>query len=170
MPPATLSHDAATIDLKAEALAEINETEKFFDRTLRCFEEADSTFRAAPPCYSVAAHVRHAARTIDWFREGALHDRWAMDFEAQIAEAHAASSLEEARADLAVAFSRLREEVATASPERLTETMADNPILPGRPRLHVVGGVVDHSAHHRGALAVYARLLGREPLMPYGCD
>jgi uncharacterized damage-inducible protein DinB len=173
MPPATLSPappETATFDLKAEALAEINETEKFLDRTLRCFDESDSLFRAAPACYSVAAHVRHAARAIDWFREGALHDRWNLDFEADIAEAHAATSLEEARADLAVAFSRLREEIATTPAGRLAELLPDNPILPGRPRLHVVGGVVDHTAHHRGALAVYARLLGKEPLMPYGDD
>ena len=31
----------------------------------------------------------------------------------------------------------------------------------------VINGITDHSAHHRGALAVYARLLGKEPAMPY---
>jgi uncharacterized damage-inducible protein DinB len=173
MPPATLSTlspDTATIDLKAEALAEINETEKFFDRTLRCFDEADSLFRAAPACYSVAAHVDHAADAIDWFREGCLHDRWNLDFETAIATSHAATSLEAARVELALAFSRLREEVAGTSLQRLTEVLPDNPILPGKPRLHLVSAIVDHSAHHRGALAVYARLLGKEPLMPYGED
>jgi hypothetical protein len=33
--------------------------------------------------------------------------------------------------------------------------------------LAVVSGIVDHTAHHRGSLAVYARLIGKEPLMPY---
>ena len=28
-------------------------------------------------------------------------------------------------------------------------------------------GLVDHTAHHRGALAVYARLVGKTPSMPY---
>ncbi|MCF8432232.1 MAG: DinB family protein [Melioribacteraceae bacterium] len=32
----------------------------------------------------------------------------------------------------------------------------------------VVGAIADHSAHHRGALAVYARLAGKVPKMPYG--
>jgi uncharacterized damage-inducible protein DinB len=168
--PVTLVPESARFDLRAEALADVNATEKFFDRTLRCFDEADSLFRAAPTTYSVAAHVRHAARAIDWFREGALHDRWAMDFEEQIAEAHAAGSLEEAKADLALAFSRLREALVTAGPERLAERLPDNPILPGKPRFQVVSAVVDHTAHHRGALAVCARLLGKEPLMPYGED
>lgn len=161
------SHD---FDLKAEALAEVNATERFFDRTLRCLDEADSTFRPHPGTYSVAAHVDHAADVIDWFREGFLHDRWTLDFEAAIAESQAATSLEAARTELGMAFSRLREEIAGMSPARLAERLPENPIVPGRPRFHVVGSVVDHTAHHRGALAVYARLLGKEPLMPYGED
>jgi uncharacterized damage-inducible protein DinB len=28
--------------------------------------------------------------------------------------------------------------------------------------------MVEHTAHHRGALTVYSRLLGKVPLMPYG--
>ena len=40
-------------------------------------------------------------------------------------------------------------------------------IMTGAPKMSVVGGIVDHTAHHRGALAVYARLLGKEPKMPY---
>lgn len=170
-PLATLEPAAlATIDLHAEALAEINSTEKFFDRTTRCLREEDSSFRPYPQAYSVAAHVDHAADAIDWFREGCLHDRWSLDFEAAIAESHAAPSLEAARTELAMAFARLRSELAATSRERLAEILPENPILSGRPRFHVVGAVVDHTAHHRGALAVYARLLGLEPLMPYGDD
>ena len=40
-------------------------------------------------------------------------------------------------------------------------------IMTGAPKISVVGGIVDHTAHHRGALAVYARLLGKIPQMPY---
>jgi len=38
----------------------------------------------------------------------------------------------------------------------------------GEPRAAVVGAIVDHMAHHRGALSVYARLLGYAPPIPYG--
>ena len=31
----------------------------------------------------------------------------------------------------------------------------------------VIGALADHTAHHRGALAVYARMVGKEPKMPY---
>ena len=35
------------------------------------------------------------------------------------------------------------------------------------PVVAIVGGIEDHTAHHRGALTVYARLLDRVPPMPY---
>jgi uncharacterized damage-inducible protein DinB len=38
----------------------------------------------------------------------------------------------------------------------------------GEPRLAIVGAICEHTAHHRGALAVYARLLGYAPPIPYG--
>ena len=40
-------------------------------------------------------------------------------------------------------------------------------IMKGAPKMAVIGGITDHSAHHRGALSVYARLLDRIPMMPY---
>ena len=40
--------------------------------------------------------------------------------------------------------------------------------MSGAPRLAVVSGIVDHTAHHRGALSVYCRLLNKVPPMPYG--
>ena len=119
---------------------------------------------------TVASHVAHVAQVVDWFREGSLHDRWNMDFPAQVAITEGVTSLAAAQAWLADAFARFRVEISAASDERLAEPRADNPILQTRPRFHGAGAVVDHCAHHRGALAVYARLLGREPLMPYGED
>ena len=41
------------------------------------------------------------------------------------------------------------------------------PIMGGQPRLAIFGALTDHSAHHRGALTVYSRLLGKVPPMPY---
>jgi uncharacterized damage-inducible protein DinB len=37
----------------------------------------------------------------------------------------------------------------------------------GVPRWSVVSAISDHTAHHRGALTVYSRLLGKVPVMPY---
>jgi uncharacterized damage-inducible protein DinB len=115
----------------------------------------------------VAAQVAHVAQTLDWFREGCFENRWRMEFETMTAETAATTSLEAARRELAAAWERLRARVAGASEAELAAILPDNPILPGRPLVHVVEAVVDHTGHHRGALAVYARLAGRVPEMPY---
>ena len=38
----------------------------------------------------------------------------------------------------------------------------------GVPKFAVISALSDHTAHHRGSLAVYACLIGKEPKMPYG--
>ena len=40
-------------------------------------------------------------------------------------------------------------------------------VMKGAPKLAIINAITDHSAHHRGALSVYARLLGKTPKMPY---
>lgn len=158
------------IDPKSEALAGIDATQKFFDRTTSVLEERDSAFAPFPEMMTVVGQVVHVAQTIDWFREGGLEDHWRLDFEAMVAEGAGVTSLAEARRWLARSWSRLRLAVEALPAAKLAEPMADNPILPGRPRSYVIQGVVDHTAHHRGSLAVYARLLGRVPPMVYGED
>jgi len=158
------------MNLKSEALAEIDGTRKFFERTTSVLAEADSGFRATPETRTVASQVAHVAQTIDWFRAGAFHDQWDLDWAKHEAEVEAVVSLAAARAWLGRAWDRLRAEVAALSEATLAETMPDNPILPDLPRLHAIASLVDHTAHHRGSLAVYARLLGKVPPMPYGDD
>jgi len=155
------------MNLRAEALAAIDDTRKFFDRTTSVLTEADSGFRATPETMSVASMVAHVAQTLDWFRRGALANDWRLDFEVLTAETDAVTSLAEARRWLARAFAELRAAVEAVSDADLAADLPDNPILPGRPRYNAIQSIVDHTAHHRGALAVYARLLGRVPPMPY---
>jgi uncharacterized damage-inducible protein DinB len=38
----------------------------------------------------------------------------------------------------------------------------------GQPISDIVWAMVEHTAHHRGALTVYSRQLGKVPPMPYG--
>jgi uncharacterized damage-inducible protein DinB len=38
----------------------------------------------------------------------------------------------------------------------------------GQPITDIVWAMVEHTAHHRGALTVYSRELGKVPVMPYG--
>ena len=53
------------------------------------------------------------------------------------------------------------------SAEEWASLFPPNPIMGEMPRYSIIGGVTDHTAHHRGALTVYQRLLELTPLMPY---
>ncbi|MBP9142920.1 MAG: DinB family protein [Thermoanaerobaculia bacterium] len=156
------------MSLKDDALYEIQTTRHFFNRSTRCLAEADSGFRATPDTMTAAQQVAHTAQTIDWLRAGMFDDNWDMDFERGTAATQAFTSLTAARKELDAAWDRLQARVEQASEEELGNPLADNPILGVRPRHSGIKAVVDHSGHHRGALAVYARLAGKVPEMPYG--
>ncbi len=140
---------------------------KFLKTTLGSFDEADSGFAPRPGLFTVAGHVAHVAGTVDWFVEGAFGGGWDMDFERHIDEAKAVTSLASAVEWVDRAYEAAMAAISSASDERLFTPIEDSAVMEGAPRASVVDGIAEHTAHHRGALAVYARLLGREPLIPY---
>ncbi len=146
---------------------QLESTQKFFKTTLSVFVPEDGGFAPYPELYTVAGHVAHAADSIDWFIEGAFGGGWDLEFDALIAKAKAVTTLEEAVGWLDRAFTNAIAVVGAASDQVLVESIPDKRIMEGAPRLAVVSGIVDHTAHHRGSLAVYARLIGKEPPMPY---
>lgn len=146
---------------------ELESTVKFFKTTISIFEPSDAGYAPDPVQYSVAGHIAHSADSVDWFVEGAFGAGWVMDFAALIAKARAVESLEEATAWLDRSFVNAIRVVGQASDQELFGPITDSRIMPGAPRMAIVSGIVDHSAHHRGSLAVYARLLGKTPPMPY---
>lgn len=139
----------------------------YFKKTLSAFAAEDSRFAPDPALFTVAGHVAHVADTVEWFVEGAFGDGWDLDFDASVARAKEVTSLEEATVWLDGAYSDAMSVVGKASAEALGGPIPDARIMKGAPRSAIVGGIVDHTAHHRGALAVYARLCGKVPPMPY---
>ncbi len=155
--------------LSRQLVAQLDVSRKFFERSTACLAEADSPFRPREEMFSVTEHVASVALTIDWFIEGAFGEKgFDMDFEKHLAEIKEVSSLTEARAMLDAAFARAEELVGDRSDEELNEPLPEGPIMSGAPRLAIFAAIADHNAHHRGALTVYARLLGKTPAMPYG--
>jgi uncharacterized damage-inducible protein DinB len=152
----------------AAALAGVlRDTHTYFSRTISVFDAEHEGFSPQPELYSVAGHIAHTAHTVDWFIEGAFGEGWDMDFEGAIAKALAVTSLQEATEWLDRAFANSVGIVGGASDEELFTLISDNRIMGGERRLAVVSGIVDHTAHHRGSLAVYARLVGKSPPMYY---
>lgn len=148
-------------------IKELETSLKYFKATLAVFEEEDSGFAPQPELYSVSGHVAHAADSVEWFVEGAFGRGWNMDFEGLIAAARAVTSLADAVEWLDRAYAAAADALGSASDDELSAPIPDQRIMAGAPRAAIVGAIVDHTAHHRGSLAVYARLLGKTPAMPY---
>lgn len=150
-----------------ECVAQLKTSRKYFRRTISIFEEADAGFAPQPELYTVAGHIAHTGDSVDWFVEGAFGKGWNLDFESLMAAARAVETLEEAVAWLDRAFEKAMATFSAATDEELAAPIPDKRIVPGPSRSSIVVPIVDHTAHHRGSLAVYARLLGKVPKMFY---
>ncbi|MGO9095869.1 MAG: DinB family protein [Bryobacteraceae bacterium] len=141
----------------------------FFERSTRVLEEADSGFRPREGMMTVAQQVAHTAQTLEWFVNGVVRpEGFDLDFEKHAGEVAKVTSLGAARKALDAAYAKVLEFVRSRSPEQLAAPLAPGPIMGGQPTSDLVWAMVEHSAHHRGALTVYSRMLGKVPPMPYG--
>ena len=151
----------------ADLVAQLETSRRYIRKMISIFEEEDAGFAPQPELYTVAGHIAHAADSVEWFVDGAFGEGWNMDFEGLIAAARAVETLEEAVAWLDRAFEKAIATIRATSDEELAAPIPDDRIMPGASRSAIVVPLVDHTAHHRGALTVYARLLGKVPGMMY---
>jgi uncharacterized damage-inducible protein DinB len=141
---------------------------EYFDRSSRVLTEEDSSFAPAPGMLTAAQQVAHAAQTVDWFVSGAFApEGFDMNFEEQAKAIHATTSLTTARDWMDRAVAAAQQVIEAHSDQDWKEPIPPGPIMGGQPRYSIFGGLTDHTAHHRGALSVYSRLLGKVPPMPY---
>jgi len=157
------------MSLAQQAVAELSAAHEFFNRSTRNLTEAHSSVMPAEGMMTAAQQVAHAAQTVDWFMEGAFRpEGFSLDFEAHLAACQACTSLAEARAWFERAMAAAKERVATLTDAELLAPLPEGPVMGGLPRMAIFSSITDHTAHHRGALTVYARLQGVVPPMPYG--
>lgn len=155
----------ATYDYASQLLA----SKEFFDRSTRVLEEADSGFRPREGTMTVAQQVAHTAQSIEWFIEGVTRSEgFNLNFEEQAKALEAVTSLAAARKMLDAAYAKAVGFLRARSAEEMARPLPPGPMFGGQPLSEIVWAMVEHSAHHRGALTVYARLLGKVPPMPYG--
>jgi uncharacterized damage-inducible protein DinB len=118
---------------------------------------------------TAAQQVAHTAQTLDWFLEGASRQEgFDLDFEKHARALAGVTSLAAARQMLAAAYANAIQFLRSRSPEELAQPLAPGPVMGGQPVSDIVWAMVEHTAHHRGVLTVYSRLLGKVPPMPYG--
>ncbi len=155
--------------IKEGLLSELKTIQEFFERSTSCLDESDSGFAPKEGMYTVASHVAHTGLSVDWFIEGMFDPKgFDMNFEAHIQKASNCKSLTEARNWCSKAFANAIETIGSKTDEELQQPLPKETIMGGAPRLAVIGALSDHTAHHRGSLCVYTRLLDKVPPMPYG--
>jgi len=154
--------------IKQGLFAQLAAMKEFFVRSTRVLEEADSSFAPKEGMFTTAQQVAHVAQTIDWFVEGAFaNGGFCMDFESMDKQVRATTSLAAAREWMERACKNAHAVVDQHSDMDWMAPLPPGPIMGGQPRMVIFGAMTDHSAHHRGALTVYSRLLGKVPPMPY---
>jgi uncharacterized damage-inducible protein DinB len=142
-------------------------SQDFFNRSTRVLEETDSGFRPQAGMMTVAQQVAHTAQTLDWFIEGASRS-FDLDFEKHAKALESVTSLAAARQMLETAYANAITFLRSRTADELARPLPPGPVMGGQPISDVVWGMVEHTAHHRGALTVYSRQLGKVPVMPYG--
>ena len=156
------------MSLVQSALVQLSAANEYFTRSTRGLQESHSSFAPSPGMMTVAQQVAHAAHTIDWFMEGAFRpEGFDTNFEQHAKTVNAYTSLAAARAWFDKAVASAKSIVSTKTDADLMAPLPAGPILGGAPRMAVFGALTDHTAPHRGALTVYARLQGVVPPMPY---
>jgi uncharacterized damage-inducible protein DinB len=141
----------------------------FFERSTRVLDEADSGFRPQEGMMTVAQQVAHTAQTLDWFIEGASRpEGFDLDFAKHAKALEGVASLAAARQMLETSYTNAIHFLRSRSPEDLAQPLPPGPVMGGLPISDIVWAMVEHTAHHRGALTVYSRQLGKVPPMPYG--
>jgi len=139
----------------------------FFEKSISCFRAGDASFAPKAGMFTVAQHIAHAAQSLEWFLEGAFRPQGMnLEFAELENDVRQIKEMEDAMAWWNSAWDEALLSVENTAPEAWSEPIRGE-IMGGAPRLAIFAGINDHTAHHRGALATYARLLDLEPPMPY---
>lgn len=151
------------------AVGQLRAVREQFGLSAAGLDESMSSFRPAEGMMSVAQHVAHAAQVIDWLLEGAFRaEAFDVDFEPQIVRSMEVSSLAAARDWFEESMAQAIGVFEGLDDQALLKLLPEGPVLGGMPRLAIAGAIAEHTSHHRGALAVYARLNHVAPQSPYG--
>jgi len=142
-------------------------SKKYLDRASSALTEEDSNYKPTDDSMTTAQQMQHIAHTVDWFIDGAFGEGFDMDFEGHITQLADMTSLTDARLNCANSYKRAMDTIGSKTAEEMLSPMPEGPIMGGAPKLAIVSGIIDHTAHHRGSLSIYSRNCGKIAPMPY---
>lgn len=149
-------------------IIELETSLQFFKNATRNWSENDSSFRPTTDALTVAGQIAHTAMTVDWFVDGAVNPNgFDMDFERHMEDLANITSVMAAREMLDNAYARAIKTFRSGGEAFAFSPMPEGPIMGGAPKIAIVSGIVEHTAHHRGSLGTYARINGTPAPMPY---
>ena len=155
--------------MKESLKIQIRTMKDFFDNSTAVLTEDDSNYAPQPEMLTVAQHVAHTAHTIEWFLDGAFSESgFDLNWDEHMEEIKKIHSLQDARQWMERAVDRVMDSLDDKTESEWLAKIADGPIMGKVPRFAIFNAMTDHTAHHRGALTVYARLVNKTPAMPYG--
>lgn len=154
--------------IKESLVMKLETSRTFFKNVMTCFSEEDSSFAPKDDMFTVSQQIAHTALTVDWFMEPlATEAGFNMDFESLTRRSKEVTSFDTALQMLDKSYDDAIALIGGKDEGFLMVPLPEG-IMAGAPRLAVVDGIADHTAHHRGSLAVYARMADKAPPMPYG--
>ena len=148
-------------------LNQLKASKVYLDRATEVLTDVDSSLCPTDGMMTAAQQIAHIAYTVEWFLEGAFGEGFDMNFEESSKIIQKVSSLTEAREWCSRAYTQALETIEGKSDEELNALTPEDCIMGAIPIHVALSGIIEHTAHHRGVLSVYARLLGKVPLMPY---
>lgn len=147
---------------------EVRGCKAFLEHVISIFTEEDANYAPYPGTFTVAQQVAHAGQSIEWLLGGAKNPAgFDMDFEAHQKLILTVKSLAEAKAMFATSIEHAIEWLEQISDDELASPLPPGFVMGGEPKEKVAWGIVEHTAHHRGSLVVYARGVGKVAPMPY---
>lgn len=153
--------------MKEGLIEQLKTQQLFFMNTIECLSEEDSNFRPNDEMFTVAQHIGHVAETIPWFMDGVFGPNgYDMNFDNYMEKIKKYTSYEATVKEYQAVTEKAINTIKDLNEAELVAPITGE-IMKGAPKMAVIGGIADHTAHHRGALSVYARLLGKTPKMPY---
>jgi uncharacterized damage-inducible protein DinB len=159
------------MSLAQQAQTDLEKARERFNRSIKNLTESESTFQPAGGMMTAAQQVAHVAYTIEWFIPRAFSpDGFTTPFEALAEPVRTCASLMAAKAWFDRAIDAAKQVIGSKSDADLLAPLPDGRVMGGAPRLQVVRGMIEHAAHHRGALTVYARVAGLVPGSAYSKD
>ena len=111
--------------------------------------------------------IRHIELSTRYYYYFAFGPGFDMSFDEYKAEMKKLISVEKAMEGLDTMYDEAIAMLEEATPEKLAADLPENPMVEKGQRYTVIFRNSDHTAHHRGALAVYLRMLGITPKMIY---